>query len=286
MTVRRRIGDLVRVDGHDVHVRQDGPDGAPAVVLVHGFSCSMHWFDRMVPALAVGHRVIRVDLLGHGCSGPGAALDAGTQARAVSGVLDHLQVTDATVAGHSFGADVVLDIARRRDQVGRVVIIGQAPDYACSTLPRIAFLPAVPALAAFIHRFTPPGVARWSSRIGFAAGYRIDDGWDDPLQIAHDRAAMHPGMYRAILAERRARLAERPLDAQARELGVPVLAILGGRDRLYPSGPTAERYRAAGAEVVVIEGAGHAVNIERPLDVAALICDFAGRHTPGADVPR
>jgi len=39
---RRRIGDLVYVDGHDVHVRQDGPEDAPAVVLVHGFACSMH----------------------------------------------------------------------------------------------------------------------------------------------------------------------------------------------------------------------------------------------------
>jgi pimeloyl-ACP methyl ester carboxylesterase len=47
---RRRIGDLVRVDGHDVHVRQDGPEDAAAVVLVHGFSCSMHWFDRWPPS--------------------------------------------------------------------------------------------------------------------------------------------------------------------------------------------------------------------------------------------
>ena len=50
-----------------------------------------------------------------------------------------------------------------------------------------------------------------------------------------------------------------------------MLAILGGRDRLYPSAPTAARYRAAGARVVVIDDAGHSVNVQRPAEVAELI---------------
>ena len=277
---RRRIGDLVRVDGHDVHVRQDGPDDAPAVVLVHGFACSMHWFDEMAAELAAEHRVIRVDLLGHGCTSAATNLDAAAQARAMSGALQRLGTTGATAVGHSFGADVVLAMARRTDQVARAVIIGQAPDYACSRLPAIAFLPVLPALATFTHRFTPPWTARISSRVGFAPGHH-DDGSDDPQRIALDRAAMNPRMYRTILADRRARLAALPLDVQARDLGLPVLAILGGRDRLYPSAPTAARYRAAGARVVVIDDAGHSVNVQRPAEVAELIREFAGQPTPG-----
>src|SRR3954471_18694236 len=135
---RRRIGDLVRVDGHDVHVRHDGPEDAPAVVLVHGFSCSMHWFDRIAAELAAEHRVIRVDLLGHGCTSTATKLDAAVQAQAMSGVLERLGTKGATAVGHSFGADVVLAMARRTDQVARVVIIAQAPDYDCSRLPAIA----------------------------------------------------------------------------------------------------------------------------------------------------
>src|SRR3954470_6326451 len=111
-SARRQIGDLVRVDGHDVHVRHDGPEDAPAVVLVHGFACSMHWFDRVTAELAADHRVIRVDLLGHGCTSPATELDAASQARAMSGVLQRLGTTAATAVGHSFGADVVLAMAR------------------------------------------------------------------------------------------------------------------------------------------------------------------------------
>jgi pimeloyl-ACP methyl ester carboxylesterase len=275
---RRRIGDLVRVDGHDVHVRQDGPEDAPAVVLVHGFACSMHWFDRVTAELAADHRVVRVDLLGHGCTSAATDLDADAQARVMSGVLARLGTSGATAVGHSFGADVVLAMARRTDRVARVVLIGQAPDYACSRIPSIAFLRLLPALATLTHRLSPPGMARISSRVGFGPG-QLDDGSGD--RIALDRAAMNPRMYRMVLADRRARLAALPLDAQVRDLGLPVLAILGGRDRLYPTAPTAARYRAAGARVVVIDGAGHSVNVQRPAEVAELIRDFAGHATPG-----
>jgi len=278
---RRQIGDLVRVDGHTVHVRQDGPENAPAVVLVHGFACSMHWFDRVAAELATEHRVIRVDLLGHGCTSPATELDAAAQAQAMSGVLQRLGTNGATAVGHSFGADVVLAMARRTDQVARVVIIGQAPDYACSRLPSIAFLPVLPALATLTHRLTPPWTARIAGRVGFTAGHHDDDGSDDPQRIALDRAAMNPRMYRTILGDRRARLAALPLDVQVRDLRLPVLAILGGRDRLYPSAPVAARYCAAGARVVVIDDAGHSVNVQRPAEVAELIRDFAGHPTPG-----
>ena len=276
-SARRRIGDLVRVDGQHVHVRQDGPEHGAAVFLVHGFACSMHWFDQVAAELATEYRVIRVDLLGHGCTNAATALDAAAQARAMSGVLERLGTSDATVVGHSFGADVALAMARYTDRVARVVVIGQAPDYDCSRLPTIAFLPMLPALATLIHGLIPSWAVRISSRVGFAPGHRVDDRWDDPQRVALDRAAMDPRMYRTILADRRARLAALPLDAQVRDLGLPVLAILGGRDRLYPSASTAARYRAAGARVVVIDDAGHAVIIECPTEVADLIRDFATR---------
>jgi hypothetical protein len=159
-------------------------------------------------------------------------------------------------------------MARRTDQIARVVIIAQAPDYDCSRLPAIAILPVLPALATLTHRLTPPRLTRISRRVGFTPGHP-----DDAQRIALDRAAKHPRMYRTILADRRARLAALPLDAQIREVGLPVLAILGGRDCLNPSAPIAARYRAAGARVVVIDDAEHSVNVQRPAEVADLIRD-------------
>jgi len=50
--------------------------------------------------------------------------------------------------------------------------------------------------------------------------------------------------------------------------GLPVLTILGGRDRLDPSDATADRQRAAGARVAAIDEPGHSVNVQRPTEVA------------------
>src|SRR4051794_38393617 len=114
MAARTRIGDLVPVDvpgfRGSVHVRIDGPADAPPVVMLHGFSGSLHWFDRVVPLLSDDYRLIRIDLAGHGSTG-GRAQDAPVQIRVVGAVLDELDIRDAAVLGHSFGADVAAGLA-------------------------------------------------------------------------------------------------------------------------------------------------------------------------------
>ena len=65
-------GKILELAGGEVQVTEDGPAkggrGNPPIVLLHCYACSLHWWDRMVPLLARDHRVIRLDLLGHGGS--------------------------------------------------------------------------------------------------------------------------------------------------------------------------------------------------------------------------
>src|ERR687895_1283322 len=61
-------GRVIDLPGGDLQVREDGLQDGPAVVLLHGFACSLGWWDGVTPALARNHRVIRFDLLGHGGS--------------------------------------------------------------------------------------------------------------------------------------------------------------------------------------------------------------------------
>ena len=48
-----------------VRVAEDGPAGGPPIVLLHGLSGSLNWYDRVVPLLADTFRLVRIDLLGH-----------------------------------------------------------------------------------------------------------------------------------------------------------------------------------------------------------------------------
>ena len=61
-------GRIIDLPGGNIHVREEGRTGARAVVLIHGWSASSHWFDRLTPLLEGNYRVISVDLLGHGGS--------------------------------------------------------------------------------------------------------------------------------------------------------------------------------------------------------------------------
>ena len=64
----------------------------------------MDWWDGMVPLLERNHRVIAVDLLGHGGSEkPGSGYTPPNQAQVVAEALERLDVSDATVVGHSLG---------------------------------------------------------------------------------------------------------------------------------------------------------------------------------------
>ena len=62
------VGRMIDLPGGDLQVREDGPRDAPNIVLLHGFACSIGWWEDMIPALARDHHVITFDLLGHGGS--------------------------------------------------------------------------------------------------------------------------------------------------------------------------------------------------------------------------
>ncbi|MER6665343.1 alpha/beta fold hydrolase [Amycolatopsis japonica] len=264
---RSPIGDILDVHGVAVHVRQDG--AGPPMVLLHGYCGSVHWFDRLTLGLSATRHVIRVDLLGHGCTGGSSGLDAVSQARMVAGVLDALGVEDVLVAGHSFGADVALALAEISPRVGSLVLIGQAPDYSYASFPpgSSVLLPMVSALVRLVaHR-------PW---VRFASRFRRAGWFDDPLQDLADHAVTSPAMARVVLVERARLLAFRPLDAQVAALGLPCLVILGRRDRFYDCDKTFARYSAVGARVEVVEGVGHSPFLERPGEVARLLREFRG----------
>jgi pimeloyl-ACP methyl ester carboxylesterase len=267
---RRADGQLIEISvpgfAGRVHVREDGPGEAPALVLLHGFSGSLRWFDLVVPVLARQFRLVRLDLLGHGATG-GRGADAPVQAAVVEAVLAHLDVRDAVAVGHSFGADIAVELAERSDRVAGLVVVTQAPDYSDATFPRGATLMTKPVLSIAVAR----GIQALALGLtGVAAIMRNRFA----IQAMRDVRSLDPAMFRVVLAERRARLARRPLDAQIRDAGVPTLVILGGRDHFYGA-RSRPRYESAGARVVVLPDAGHSPLVEDPGPAAALIRDFA-----------
>lgn len=100
-------------DGVPVAYEAHG-SGAPALVLVHGWSCDRSYWDAQVEPLLRDYRVVTLDLAGHGDSG--LARDAWTMeafGRDAAAVVEELGLERVVLVGHSMGGDVILEAARR-----------------------------------------------------------------------------------------------------------------------------------------------------------------------------
>lgn len=104
-------GTARSADGVPIHYHAEG-SGAPALLFVHGWSCDgSYWVDQL-PYFAKSHRVVTVDLAGHGESGAGRT-DWTMKAFGadVKAVMDELDLKDVVLIGHSMGGAVIVEAA-------------------------------------------------------------------------------------------------------------------------------------------------------------------------------
>lgn len=119
----RKTG-VLRLAECDINWRSWG-DRGPAVVLVHGARAHAGWWAAVAGHLVeAGHRVIALDLSGHGDSGRRARYSPDLWADEVAAVIDEEAGSFATVVGHSMGGWVAIGCAARwPEQVRSLVLL-------------------------------------------------------------------------------------------------------------------------------------------------------------------
>jgi pimeloyl-ACP methyl ester carboxylesterase len=280
--VRDSGARLVETSNGTLQVLDQGnPQGTP-IVLIHCYTCSMSWWDRLAPLLERDHRVIRVDLLGHGGSDkPGAGYSIEDQATAVAEALAKLGVVNATVVGHSLGGSVVTALAQQSPELAtRVVIIDQAPEDGFENegfAQRISYWPVVGQAADRLLQIAPKSQVRDQYDDAFAPGYDISTGFDNPNQPVDDLRAMTYTSYKDTRDAEQDFVADTPLDERLATAHVPTMVIFGAEDQIYDAQAAVARYRqnVPGVQTHLIPGAGHSPNVERPNLVAPLILSWA-----------
>ena len=267
-------GRILDLPGGDIQVLDVGPRQAPAIVLIHCYTCAIDWWDGVIPALRKTHRVVAIDLLGHGGSEkPGSGYSIEEQAALVAQALNRLGVRRATVVGHSLGGTVATALVEQSpDLVGGLVIIDQAPDSSYGGLNLLAKISYWPVIGEAIWRTTPDPLVKEGLGQAFAPGYDVPDRFVDDFRrmtfTSYDDSAGAEDDYTD----------EEPLDERLRPTGVPLLAIFGSEDQIYDERDALDAYAAIpGAETKMIEGPGHSPNVEAPGKTAALILRFARR---------
>ncbi|MGV9344753.1 alpha/beta fold hydrolase [Streptomyces spiralis] len=288
--VPARTLTVTSADGARLHAEVHGPDGAPAVVLAHGWTCSTAFWAAQIRALSADHRVIAYDQRGHGRSP--ASATCGTEALAddLEAVLKATLAPgeQAVIAGHSMGGMTVMAASTRpgfREHAAAVLLCstGSSRLVARSTVvpiragrPRTwltkhilgsrAPLGPVTPLALRILKYgtmgpgSAPHMVQACARIVHACPRTARHAWSQVLDALD-------------------------LDHGVRELRVPTEIVAGTADRLTP--PVHARELAAALPECVglteLPGIGHMTPVEAPDLVTGKIRALVAAHT-GAHV--
>jgi 3-oxoadipate enol-lactonase len=252
---------LTRPDGVRLHYELHGPEDAPPLILLEGMGGDIPGWRRNIPVLAGKLRVIAYDFRGNGNSDepPGSATMA-TFVDDTFALLDALGVERAHVYGQSFGGMVAQEMALTKPDRVRTLILG------CTH--------AGPAHAVRAPRSKVPKGEPW--RAMYSPGFPDRH----PEHVAED-VRIGAAQPKHPEGGRRQWEAMQAFDSFERlpTLRVPTLVLHGSEDlAISPENAKILAERIPGAELVLLEGAGHLYHSEQAEAADAAVLDFIKRH--------
>lgn len=272
------------VHGRSVSYLEAGE--GPVLLLVHGIAGTCENWREVIEPLAHRHTVIAPDLPGHGASQAGAGdYSIGALASGLRDLLLTLGHERATVAGHSLGGGVAMQLAYQYpEMIERLVLVssgGLGPEV--SPVLRAAALPGadpfISATAGLGQRVGGP-IGRGLS----ALGLRLNA---DVAEVLRGYGSLtDPGRRAAFLATLRSVIGTggQRVDATDRlylaEL-LPVLIVWGARDSIIPVRHGEDAHRAIpGSRLEVFDDVGHLPQLEAPGRFIAVLERFLRETEP------
>ncbi len=250
-------GAYASVNGIDLYYELHGADRpGPPLVLLHGGVLTFHLsFDPLLPALAAEHRVIGVELQGHGHTADSDRPFSIRQcADDVIALLDHLGDERADLFGYSLGGLVATEIATRYpDRVGRVVLAAAhfSPD-------------------AYYPEITAP--EQDSPRLPTEEDFAI-------MKRSYDAVAPAPDDFFPFLEKLQPAVHdfEPWTDEQLGRMAMPVLIMIGDTDFIRPEHAMEMKQRLPDARLAILPDTLHLRVISRAELILPMVLPFLAR---------
>jgi non-heme chloroperoxidase len=267
-----------RENSADIEIHYEDHGAGQSVVLIHGYPLSGRAWDRQVPVLLeAGYRVITYDRRGFGQSSqPAVGYDYDTFAADLAALLDHLDLWDAVLVGHSMGTGEVTRFLATYGsaRVAKGVLVAPIPPFLLQAsdnpdgVPQSVFDGFVQAAKA--------DMPAWMK--GFLDNfYNVDTLRGTLISDQAYQASWNV----ATIASAVAAVACIPtwatdFRADLPKLDVPILVVQGDADQVLPLDKTGKRLPGLieDVQLVVIEGGPHAIPWTHADQVNTALLDF------------
>jgi pimeloyl-ACP methyl ester carboxylesterase len=269
---------FVRLGGFNLHYRDQGARNKPVLVLIHGVVASLHTWDAWLPAFASDYRVIRFDVPGFGLTGPpnSGEYSAERMLNVLDLLLDHLDVSKATVVGNSLGGYIAWNYALLKpERVDKLVLIDPA-GYPMAKVPWMIAAAALPGATVAMPMWMPRVLIAEGVKQVYGEPARIQPGvidrYYDLSRRPGNRLAMMK-IFRMLMHVNRDELHTTP--ARVAAIQAPTLLLWGARDRwIAPSQVALWQRDLPSIRVQVYAGVGHVPMEEIPAQSAADTLQF------------
>jgi pimeloyl-ACP methyl ester carboxylesterase len=226
--------------------------GEPTLVFVHGWSCDARYWREQVPYFSKKHRVVTVDLAGHGHSGMGreryTMASFGEDVKAVTETIGSQTVI---LVGHSMGGSVIAEAARLMPE--RVIgLVG------VDTLENVEYPMTREEFGAMISPFEKDFVSACRRFVG----EMMVPGSDPALRdwILADMSSAPPAVAISAMREMLSQYVSGEAARVFESLPIPVITVNGS---LWPIDYAANRRHMFSYDAIVLEKADHFLMLNR-----------------------
>ena len=255
----------------------DRGSSGPPLLLLHGFLDTWRTWELVLPALQRHHDVLAPTLAGH-AGGPRIAgqITNAVLADEIERAMDAAGFELAHIAGNSLGGHVALQLAAR-GRAHSVVALAPAGGWQGDAhLPLLDFQAGLVEQARAVAPHADAIVATPEGRR--RATQFITTNYEHiPAELLAHQLRGVAACEDALRMIEHGRGADWSLDAE--RITCPVRIVWGTEDKLLPWPAAAARYRnewLPHADWVVLDGVGHAPQLDVPLETAELILGFTG----------
>jgi pimeloyl-ACP methyl ester carboxylesterase len=262
----------------DIEIHYSDHGAGQPVVLIHGYPLSGRAWDKQVPVLLdAGHRVITYDRRGFGQSSqPTVGYDYDTFAADLAALLEHLDLRDAVLVGHSMGTG---EVARYLGSYGsgriaKGVLVSPIPPYLLQTPDNPEGVPQslFDGFAQAAQADTPAWMKGFLDNfynVDTLRGTLISDqayqaSWNLAVTASATAAVACIGTWTTDFRD------------DLPKIDVPTLVVQGDADQVLPLDKTGQRLPGLikDVQLVVIEGGPHAIAWTHASQVNTALLDF------------